>query len=76
MRPARDLQSARYARRLTEVVRLRPAHEENATRTPLIDIEARKAKSLTRRWEKFLGRSRQVATVGSAAASRKGWAAA
>jgi hypothetical protein len=26
LRPARDLRAARYARRLTEVVRLRPAH--------------------------------------------------
>src|SRR6266851_5965096 len=57
-RPARDLRVARCARRSTEVVRLRPAHGENATRTPLIDIEARKAESLTKSWEKFSGQPR------------------
>jgi len=48
LRPARDLRAARYARRLTEVVRLRPAHGEDATRTPLIVMEAGKGKRLTR----------------------------
>src|SRR5207302_5960136 len=47
LRPARNFRAARCARRLTEVVRLRPAHGENATRTPLIDIKGGRGKTLT-----------------------------
>src|SRR5258708_11356724 len=47
LRPARDLRAARCAGRLTEVVRLRPAHGENATRTPLIGMETGNKKTLT-----------------------------
>ena len=48
LRPARELRAARFnARRFAEVVRLRPAHEETATRTPLTDMEMSETESLT-----------------------------
>ena len=48
LRPARELRAARYARRLTESERHRPAQGENAMRNSLTDMEVGRGKTLTK----------------------------